>query len=165
MEFRNGFASTVVCQNVTIKFAVDDPLIFATKEVSFTLDDFPPILSVPTAAGYEVRVTCTDGTADGDGNGVGVVTLMEVSCPGLESQTDVCVHRLLADVSSIRALPQKRPAKVLGRTARHDPVTLIGNAFFESFEHMFCCGFRAFTGSDTYMGSASLQSLEGPLIE
>jgi hypothetical protein len=134
MEFASSFGADLVCQNVTIQFAVDDPLIYAEKKVSFTLEEFPPLLSVPTAAGYEIRVTCFDDGVDVDN--LGAITLMEVSCPGLESKTDVCVHRVWVDVMSSRPSLRKRPENLLLRTATHNPKNL-GNIIFECFEDIY----------------------------
>ena len=82
---------------MTVSFAVDDPWNYATRKVEYARWDFPPVLSVPTAAGYEVKVYCDD-----EDEPYGVTTLMEVSCPGLESDTDVCVHRI-ADFRGLKS--------------------------------------------------------------
>jgi hypothetical protein len=90
-SFRKKFPG-VHCRKIAVALRVDDPLNYGTTQARYLLDSFPPIVVVPTASGYEMSVTCEDRDHKlGEDN-----ALLEVSCPGLESDTDVCVHKFTA---------------------------------------------------------------------
>jgi hypothetical protein len=72
----------VKCEKMETNFKVEDPLSFSTTWANFTSQNFLSFVVVPTAAGYEMTVTCADRQGQ-----------VEVACPGLESANDACTYR------------------------------------------------------------------------